>query len=305
LDSLKHKYRFMLALSQATTERLLTEALEEAGGRVERGVRLGSCRNRESGVEAILKRADGTDEKVVCPWLLGADGAHSTARSSLQLDFKGSNFDKPWYLADVPLETALDEQAGHAFFLKGGGFVFMIRVVEDAARESAGPKLWRVISDLPNPAERIPEGKAVRPPVWASEFHISHRLSEHLQVGNVYLAGDAAHLHSPLGARGMNLGVEDAWAFSRLVQLGRIGEYEGFRKACDGGVVKRVELLSRMVISGSSLARALRALFLRWLPKVAFLRSRFLATATGLDHDLGLQDDGRAKMPTRGELVNR
>jgi 2-polyprenyl-6-methoxyphenol hydroxylase-like FAD-dependent oxidoreductase len=65
------------------------------------------------------------------------------------------------------------------------------------------------------------EVEGVKPagdPIWKSEFHISHRINEHLRVGNVFFAGDAAHIHSPIGARGMNLGLEDAFIFSRLVR---------------------------------------------------------------------------------------
>src|SRR5579871_1493352 len=101
LSELKHKYPFMLALSQATTEHLLTEALEEAGGKVERGVALEACSNKsDDTVEAELKHvASGAIEEFECPWLLAADGAHSTARKSLEINFRGSNFSQPWYLA--------------------------------------------------------------------------------------------------------------------------------------------------------------------------------------------------------------
>src|SRR5579862_5115462 len=134
LGGLKHKYPFMLALSQATTEHLLTEALEEAGGKVERGVALESCSNKsDDTVEVELKRiSNGAIEETECPWLLAADGAHSTARQALGIDFVGSSFKEPWHLADVPLNTSLEEDCVYVFFSEGG-FLFLIRVVTEEA----------------------------------------------------------------------------------------------------------------------------------------------------------------------------
>src|SRR5262249_34912624 len=148
----------------------------------------------------------------------------------------------------------------HAFFPDGGGFVFLIRVVDEGS-EKPGPKIWRVISNAPNPVEQLPEAKAVAPPVWASEFHISHRMSERMALGNAYFAGDAAHIHSPMGARGMNLGLEDAWVFSRLAQTGHLEKYEQLRKACDQKVVKRIEALSKAVLGQTFVTRLARRMF--------------------------------------------
>lgn len=104
-ERLRHKYPFLLALSQATTERLLGEALEAAGITVERGTSLVACTDGGGGITAELKHADGLVETVRCPWLLAADGAHSTARSQMGVGFPGSSFPTLWHLADVTLET--------------------------------------------------------------------------------------------------------------------------------------------------------------------------------------------------------
>ncbi|MCB0106653.1 MAG: FAD-dependent monooxygenase, partial [Caldilineaceae bacterium] len=106
-------YPFMLALSQATTERLLAQALVDAGGTIERGVKLVACRpvtggseanDRVAGsVEVTLEPTDGGSQEVVhCPWLLGADGAHSVARRQCNIPFVGSSFPEEWHLVDVP-----------------------------------------------------------------------------------------------------------------------------------------------------------------------------------------------------------
>jgi 2-polyprenyl-6-methoxyphenol hydroxylase-like FAD-dependent oxidoreductase len=283
-DELPSKYRFMLALSQAVTERLLGEAYEKLGGRVERGIGLVSCCNTNDGVIADLQHQPaGTTETIECPWLLAADGAHSTTRHSLNIAFSGSTFEAPWYLADLPLKTKLQQDVAHAFFVEGG-FVFVIRVVDDESPANADKPVWRVISNRPNPIDRLLEAEPAGPPVWESSFRIAHRISERMQVGNVYFAGDAAHLHSPIGARGMNLGLEDAWVFAQLAAKRQLERYNTIRKPVDARIVKRIELISRMVVADSSIVRLMRALFARWGLKVPAVRRQFMTTASGLDH---------------------
>jgi 2-polyprenyl-6-methoxyphenol hydroxylase-like FAD-dependent oxidoreductase len=300
LGGLKHKYPFMLALSQATTEHLLTEALAQAGGTVERGVALESCSNKsDDTVEVELRHvASGAIEEVECPWLLAADGAHSTARKALEINFGGGSFETPWHLADVPLETGLEDDHAYVFF-SDGGFLFVIRVVEETNRESRSANLWRVISNRPELLNRIPHSKAAGAPVWSSQFHISHRINDTLQKGNVYFAGDAAHIHSPMGARGMNLGLEDAWVFSRLVQSGEMKRYGELRKSVDEAVVKRIERLSRMVMGESAALRFVRAIFMHWLIKIPAIQAKFMTAMTGMDHPL---DSGETKDAGRREF---
>src|SRR5262249_42141144 len=145
------------------------------------------------------------------PWLLAADGAHSTARQQLGIGFHGSSFREEWYLADVPLRTALAPDQAHVFFLEGGAVLFLFRGVEDARQEQSAEQLGRVISNRPEPLSHLVQAEQAGSPIWTSIFRISHRMNASLAAGHVYFAGDAAHVHSPVGARGMNLGLEDAW----------------------------------------------------------------------------------------------
>lgn len=285
-DGLRHKYPFMVALSQRVTERLLAEALAAAGGTVERGVELAGCRNvAGGGVEADLRRpGGGADERVACPWLLAADGAHSTARRELGIGFEGTTFDREWHLADVPLDTPLPEDRANIIFLDDGGFLFCIRVVEDGEATS-GP-VWRVMGNMPDPVARLPAGRAAGPPVWVSSFKVAHRIADRLGDGGVFLAGDAGHIHSPVGARGMNLGIEDAWVFSRCVAAGRTDRYGPARRAVDRRVVKAVEQVSRLARGESAVARFVRNSVLPRVAGLGAVRRRMIGTVTGLDHPL-------------------
>jgi len=284
---LDHEYGFLVALSQATTERLLDDALREAGGSVERGVEMTACRNARGGVEVGFEHPSGTTESVRCPWLLATDGAHSVARHQLGVDFPGSSFERRWNLADVPLSCPLPEDFAHIGFVDDG-FLFLLRVVGEEEPRGGDP-LWRVIGNFEDPVARAEEAFRVRatgPPIWQSSFHIAHRLNARMQVGNVCFAGDAAHIHSPLGARGMNLGIEDAWVFSRLIVAGRSQDYGALRWPVGRRVVRNIELVSRFAKGESAIARLVRVLAAGLVSHVPLARRQILETVSGLDHPL-------------------
>jgi 2-polyprenyl-6-methoxyphenol hydroxylase-like FAD-dependent oxidoreductase len=237
-DRLTGRFPFMLALSQAASERLLEEALAERGVTVERGARLVECHNEAERIVATLATAHG--EEVCRPaWILAADGAHSMVRERLGIEFAGSNFGNKWDLADVALEMPLPEDRAHAFFLPGGEFQFMIRVIDPQLESNVHGPLWRIIGNRADLLNRLVTGRVIGAPVWKSRFEISHRIVRTMSTGGVYFAGDAAHLHSPIGARGMNLGIEDAWVFAQLVRRGQLARYGNLRYAVDRRVVER------------------------------------------------------------------
>ncbi len=285
LAGIHPRYPFMLALSQATTERLLTQSLLEAGGQVERGVKLIDCRTRERRVEATLESA-GHHEVVTCPWLLAADGAHSVVREKLGIQFEGSSLAGEWYLADAPLRTKLQEDQAHIFLLEEGVFLFLIQVVDETLSNKNDDRVWRVISNHAEPLSMLDAAELSGPPVWESSFHISHRICAQLAIGDIYLAGDAAHIHSPMGARGMNLGLEDAYVFAELVRTNRLSEYDSLRRPIDLGVVRQVEFLTRIISSESRITRFIRQFLLPVAVKMPVFRQRMIKTLSGLDHPL-------------------
>jgi 2-polyprenyl-6-methoxyphenol hydroxylase-like FAD-dependent oxidoreductase len=290
------RYPFMLALSQATSERLLAEAFEAAGGELERGLRMVECRNVPGGVEAELEpTAGGPREVARCPWLLAADGARSTARQQVEVKFVGSSFPREWYLADAPLRTELAADHAHVFFRDGGAFSFMIRVVDETLNDRVGQPVWRVMGNRPEPLSQLIQAETAGPPVWTSSFHVSHQTCAIFSAGNVYFAGDAAHVHSPIGARGMNLGLEDAWVFAQLARTDRLRAYDRLRRSVDRRVVRRVELLSRLVSPESGFTRFMRAFVFPQALKLPFMRGLMVRTVSGLDHELpGFMPPARA-----------
>lgn len=298
LDGIHPKYPFMLGLSQATTERLLAQAYLAAGGEIERGIEMTSCQNNADGVAVGLKHNnDSSPESVESPWLLAADGARSLARKQLGVEFNGSTFPGEWYLADAPLRTKLAPDYAHILFCRDGGFLFVMPVYGDEEFTSKEGLLWRVLGNRPNPLAQLEEAEVAGPAVWESSFHVSHRINAELAVGNVYFAGDAAHIHSPMGARGMNLGIEDAWTFANLVRTGRLAEYNGLRHPVDSKVVREVEFFSKLIASSALPFRFARRFV---LPIVARTPAnvRIKRTVTGLDHALPADLDPPESAPS-------
>ena len=225
-------------------------------------------------------------EVVRCPWVLAADGSHSEVRKQLGVGFPGTTFKEQWHLCDVPLRTSLAADHAHVFFLEGGAFLFMIRVVDDRPHDRADA-LWRVLSNRPQPLTRLVRAEQSGPPVWVSSFNISHRINATMAVRNrVFFAGDAAHLHSPLGARGMNLGLEDAFVFAEIVHTGRLADYHPLRWPVDRKVVQRVRVLSQIASQRLEFFRLLRNFALPLAIRLPPVRAMILQTVAGLDHGL-------------------
>jgi 2-polyprenyl-6-methoxyphenol hydroxylase-like FAD-dependent oxidoreductase len=282
LDELGARFP-MTALPQARTEALLAEALAAYGVHPERGVALEDLSQSPQAATATLVHTDGRRETVDAPLLFAADGAHSQVRHLLGIDFPGSAFPEPWRLADVRLKAPVDAPEGYVE-LHPHGLVFVL---------AFNPAHWRIISTVGDPLDHLPAGAVVADVPWTSDFHISHRIAATLAVGRVALGGDAAHLHSPVGARGMNLGIEDAYVFARIakdVLAGapeRLADYGRLRHAADKGVVQRIEAISRMA-RGEGLWSVVREVAPHLAGSLPPLRKLMEETATGLDHPVRL-----------------
>ena len=274
--------RSLLALPQSRTEALLAEALEAQGVTVERGVKLDALAQGDESVTVQLVHADGSVERAQAPLLYGADGAHSTVRQALGLAFPGDELPEPWQLWDLHLAAPLDPDRVHLWLLPDG-FLFALRVRDD---------IWRLIGNSAEPLAAVPAGTVCGEVLWQSHFHIAHRVAERAGVARVLLGGDAAHIHSPLGARGMNLGIEDAYVFADCAAAAlagdteRLTDYAQLRHAVHRQVVRRIAALTRLMHGRPAALRELRDLTVPRLLRFAPARRQFLRVAGGLDHPL-------------------
>ena len=219
LDSIDSRYNYALMIPQSETERILEQRLEAAGVKVERRVELASFTDKGAAVEATLRKADGASEVLGADWLVGCDGAHSAVRHGLGFAFEGSTLESHWALADGYIEGLEPKDRLHIFWHRDGILAFF-PIVGDR---------WRVIADLgpakgdekhPDPtlaeinalmALRGSPSIVMKDPFWLAAFRINERKVKEYAKGRVFLAGDAAHIHSPAGGQGMNTGMQDAF----------------------------------------------------------------------------------------------
>ncbi|MFE4963714.1 FAD-dependent monooxygenase [Streptomyces sp. NPDC056660] len=217
-DRLDSPHPYMLLASQQTTEQHLVRRLEELGGAVHREHRLVGFTPDFPGVTATVAGPDGLLHAVYARYLVGCDGVHSTVRTAAGVGFPGDAPEQLFALADVRLKTgagaAVSEDA--TFFLSEAGLL-LLSPLADVLHRLVAP----VPSGSPAPdADDVERLLATRGPadgaagvdrvVAASTYRAQERVAEHFRAGAVFLAGDAAHTHSPAGAQGMNTGIQDA-----------------------------------------------------------------------------------------------
>ena len=212
-----HPYTLMLP--QSETERLLTEHLARLGVHVDRQVELIGLEAAADGIAATLRHADGHQEIVFAATLIGCDGAHSTVRHGVGMEFVGETLPSDWILGDVHLlglrtpPTELDmywhaEGVLALFPIEPGRY----RVIADVANADGGTgRREPTLADVQAVIDRRgPGGITISDPVWLAAFQINERMVADYRAGRVFLAGDAAHIHSPAGGQGMNTGMQDA-----------------------------------------------------------------------------------------------
>jgi 2-polyprenyl-6-methoxyphenol hydroxylase-like FAD-dependent oxidoreductase len=274
MTGVKSPYPFGLMIPQSDTERLLEERLAGQGVIVERQVELVSFLDRGDGVEAVLLHANGREETVSADWLAGCDGAHSTVRHAVGATFAGEAMPSDWMLADIHMTgyPGPDSQMSIYWHHDGAFVIFPI-----------SPGRYRVIADLPASGaaqpptptldevqaimdRRGPGGLKAFDPVWLSGFRINERKVADYRHGRVFLAGDAAHVHSPAGGQGMNTGMQDAFNLAWKLALainGDCGEslldsYSAERSAIGDQVLKTAGRLTVIGTLKNPVAQTLR-----------------------------------------------
>ena len=227
------RFPFILFVSQADTEALIGDHLTRRGSVIERGVELASFTAEERCVDCALRHEDGREESVRASYLVGCDGAHSAVRKGAGFAFEGGSYPQHFVLGDIEADGPLERGAINSFV--GGGGVAMFFPLD-------GPTTWRVIAMRTATRRRDDDARdvgiqrddsiagpltldelqsivtpptdgtvIVRDAAWLTHFRLHHRQIEHYRNGRVFLAGDAAHIHSPVGGQGMNTGIQDAW----------------------------------------------------------------------------------------------
>ncbi|MCY1047773.1 FAD-dependent monooxygenase [Corallococcus sp. bb12-1] len=217
-DRLDSAFAFYLHLHQGQTERVLVQVLGERGITVERATALEGLHQDAGGVTARLVRTGGGSEEITVPFLVGCDGGHSRVRAALDLGFSGARHDDNWIMTDVRIPNmSLARDERHGFILDRFPFVVLnlgndyYRLI--AARPPGSPLAGQVPTLEEFRDIMTPLGLGhwqLEAPLWLTHYRPSQRLVSQYRVGRVFVAGDAAHVNTPIAAQGLNTGVLDA-----------------------------------------------------------------------------------------------
>jgi 2-polyprenyl-6-methoxyphenol hydroxylase-like FAD-dependent oxidoreductase len=213
-------YPYGVLLPQYVTEELLIALLHREGGEVERLKEVTDLRQEAERVcVTIHNLQDDTSETLQARWLIGCDGAHSRVRKALGLAFEGSTYDEEVLLADVDLDWKRGHDEVYAWMHRDGQFAAMplpknhwrlFAAVSPKDGKDASQASLELLQRLMQ--ERTGDRTTtISHPIWMSNFKISRRMVTSYRKGRVFLAGDAAHVHSPFSGQGLNTGVQDAW----------------------------------------------------------------------------------------------
>ena len=293
-------YNFALMIPQSTTERLLADHLLALGGRIERSVKLERFVQDDDAVAAQLSHADGSSKRIETSWLVGCDGAHSTVRHELGVAFPGSAQADEWLLADVRLTgdgaPAADEIA--TYLHRDGPFVIFpipggrARVIADVGKAGRSPRAEPTIEDVQALIEeRAGGGFCALDPVWLTHFRINGRKVTEYRAGRVFLAGDAAHIHSPAGGQGMNTGIQDAVNLARKLAMVTRGDgspallesYSPERSAVGDMVLRNASALTSLATLSNPAAQAARNVAMRFLLGLHAVQHRMATTMSEID----------------------
>jgi 2-polyprenyl-6-methoxyphenol hydroxylase-like FAD-dependent oxidoreductase len=218
LDDLASRYPFLLFLPQSETEALLNTHMEQLGVKTERRVELESLIQDDRSVRVSLRHPDGNLEEVRVRWVIGCDGAQSAVREKTGTRFEGGGTGLSFFLGDVVLDGPDAPEDDLAIHLHHGDVVFLGRLNDKLVRmivalhseQSQERPGDLTIDDLQRAADRVGVRVKIHSADWTTPFHVNDRQAKQYRIGNVFLAGDASHIHSPVGGQGMNTGIQDA-----------------------------------------------------------------------------------------------
>ncbi len=269
------RFPYLLFLPQNETEELLTAHLRSLGVEIERQVELISFENvaDDIGLSAKMRYSDGREERERFRWMVGCDGAHSTVRAGMGVAFEGTTSSLNFQLGDLRLagqDVPGDELQVH---LHRGGDVLALGRLQDGIcrvvlalhrQQTTDQQRVPELEDFNTAFKRCGLRISTESATWMAPFSVNQRKAAHYRQGSVFLAGDAAHIHSPVGGQGMNTGIQDAanlaWKLAAVEHGAHVRLLDSYNK--ERGKVG--EQLLRGTARGLRLATASNLLFV-WI----------------------------------------
>ena len=264
------RYPFVLCFPQDDHERFLVDELAKRGVRVEWSTALTRLSQDDAGVRATLLSAAG-EQTCEADYLCGCDGAHTTVRPELGIDFPGGTYEQLFFVADVKIDRPI---TGDVTINLGARSLLLMLPVRSSG-------MWRLIGLVPpdvddrkalgfndvRPTSEALLGLEVDAVNWFSTYRVHHRVADRFRDRRVFLCGDAGHLHSPAGGQGMNTGIGDAvnlsWKLANVVQ-GRsdavvLDSYEPERIAFARTLVETTDRVFQGLVDDGWVGHALRS----------------------------------------------
>ena len=289
----------MLIIPQSVTEEILETALQRRGHVVERRRELVGFEQNTGGVDAVVRSEEGSEETIRAQFLVSCEGAHSIVRKQAGFSFSGATMPLRFLLADVTLDWDLPPNEVQVWFHRDGVFAAL----------PFGAQKWRLIAErVEDPGEAAEDVTLalvqqlavertarkdirVRDPLWLSDFRINARMVDRFRDRCLFVAGDAAHIHSPLGGQGIATGIQDAtnlaWKLAAFLREGApdslLDTFDEERKPIARSVLRGTSAASNIAFAMNPIVRFVREQLVFPVLRTAFVQRRLIGKASQLE----------------------
>lgn len=289
----------LLIIPQSETEEILERTLEARGHSVERRRELISFDQEPDRVLSVVRSDEGETKTIASQFLVSCEGAHSAVRKQASFSFAGTTTPMRFLLADVTIDWDLPGNEVQVWFHRDGvvgalpfgeqKWRLIIERAEDASAAPAEVDLG-LVQQLAG--QRVGcEGMRVRDPLWLSDFRINARMVDRFRAGRIFVAGDAAHIHSPLGGQGIATGIQDAtnlaWKLAAVLREGApdalLDTFEEERKPIARLVLRGTSAASNLVFGMNPIVRFLREQLVFRFLRTAFAQRRLFGRVSQLE----------------------
>jgi 2-polyprenyl-6-methoxyphenol hydroxylase-like FAD-dependent oxidoreductase len=289
----------MLVIPQSATEEILETTLQERGHEVERRRELIGFEQDAGGVTAEVRSEDGLRETIRAQFLVSCEGAHSLVRKQAGFSFAGATMPLRFLLADVTIDWDLPENEVQVWFHRDGVFGAL----------PFGAQKWRLIverAESPDEAaqevtlelvqrlavERTSKKNIrIHDPLWLSDFRINARMVDRFRDRRLFVAGDSAHIHSPLGGQGIATGIQDAtnlaWKLAAVLREAApdslLDTFDEERKPIARAVLRGTSAASNLVFTMNPVLRFVRERLVFPILRTGFVQRRLIGNASQLE----------------------
>jgi 2-polyprenyl-6-methoxyphenol hydroxylase-like FAD-dependent oxidoreductase len=288
----------LLIIPQSETEEILERTLAARGNRVERRQALIGLEQDDDRVRAVIHSETGGEQTLAARFLVSCEGAHSIVRKQAGFSFAGTTMPMRFVLADVAIDWDRPANEVQVWFHRDGvmgalpfGAQKWRLIIECGAEASGEPAEVTLPLVEQLVAERVAADIQIRDPVWLSDFRINARMVDRFRDRRVFVAGDAAHIHSPLGGQGIATGIQDAsnlaWKLAAVLRDGApdslLDTYEEERKPIARSVLRGTTAASRVVFGMNPILRFIRERIVFPILGTDFVQERLFKTVSQLE----------------------